>query len=113
MKILAGLALTGLIMVANASAGSIYTVATCGAFSNPAPNYPQSGTWVCPTAASLGVINPVAEYIVYNSDYSNGEAGTVVATTSWTFSARLCCFPRTQRKAQVAATQIPLCPLMV
>jgi hypothetical protein len=54
MKLLKCLAFAAL-MIGSASATTYYVVGTCGRFSNPAPNAVLSGTWVCPSAASLAV----------------------------------------------------------
>jgi hypothetical protein len=85
MKILSGLAIAAF-MIGSASATTYYGVVNCGSFSNPAPNSPLSGTWVCPTAATLGISNVSSETLVYNSDYSNGEASNVTTSTTWTFA---------------------------
>jgi hypothetical protein len=95
MKIFAGLAIAAMMMVANASATTFYVVGTCGSFNNPAPNSVLTGTWVCPTAASLGVtgsLSVASETIVYSSDYSNGLASSVVDVTNFTFSGATLAF---------------------
>jgi hypothetical protein len=90
MKVLAGLAIAAFMIVGNVSAAGVqYVVGTCGTFSNPAPNSPLSGTWVCPTAASLGITGSLtlaSEFVSYNSDYSNGLAASVTTITNWAFS---------------------------
>jgi hypothetical protein len=75
-----------------ASASSInYVVGTCGTFSNPNTTT-LSGTWVCPTAASLGISSAyvvVGELLNFNSDYSNGLATSVTTQTVFNFSGPL------------------------
>jgi hypothetical protein len=87
MKLFKSLALATL-MIGSASATTYYVVGTCGSFSNPNPT-PISGTFVCPTAAALGIIENLtvaSEFLIYDSDYSNGLSGSVTAVTNWTFS---------------------------
>jgi hypothetical protein len=89
MRIFAGLAFAAFMMVANVSAATMYVVGTCGTFSNPAPNSPLSGTWVCPTAASLGITGSItlaSEFVSYDSDYSNGLNASVTTVTKWSFT---------------------------
>ncbi len=89
MKILAGLAFAAFMIAGNAFGGVAYVVGTCGTFSNPAPNSPLTGTWVCPTAASLGIsgsLTVASEFVSYDSDYSNGLNSSVTTVTKWAFS---------------------------
>ena len=88
MKVFAGLAFAALMIAGQASAATFFVVGTCGTFSNPAPNTATSGTWTCPSFASLdiGRSDTVAsETLVYNSDYSNGLNSSVTTVTNWTF----------------------------
>jgi hypothetical protein len=73
------------ILTAGASATTI-GVGICGSFSNPYPNSTFSGSFVCPSAASLGITDVTSEYIVYDSDYSSGLTLTQSIETEWTFS---------------------------
>jgi len=87
IKILVVLALAACLFAVPASAATVYVVGLCGTFSNPLPNTTISGSWTCPTSASLGIVQPlVAEFIVYNSDYSNGVTPSVTETTHFTFT---------------------------
>jgi PEP-CTERM motif len=88
MKILTGLALAGFLLASHASATPVgFAVGLCGTFSNPIPNSTLTGSFVCPTAASLGVVLPVtAEFLNYNSDYSSGVSPSVTEATAFTFS---------------------------
>lgn len=89
MKILAGVALAALMTMGSASAATFFVAGICGSFSNPSPNSPSTGTFVCPSAASLGVtgsLSVASEFLVYNSDFSNGLTGTVQTVTNWSFS---------------------------
>ena len=95
MKILTGLAFAALMFLGNASAATFYVVGTCGSFSNPAPNSPLTGSWVCPTAASLGItgsLTVASEFLNYDSDYSNGLNSSVTTVTRWTFSGATLAF---------------------
>lgn len=90
MKILAGLAVAACMMVSSASAATLYVVGLCETaggtfgFTNPNPNTPISGSWTCPTAASLGVSPTVtSEFIVYDGDYSSGLTTPVTETTNF------------------------------
>jgi hypothetical protein len=91
MKLLINLAFAAL-MVGNASATTYYVVGTCGTFSEPPSTTPAnsgSGTFVCPTAASLGVtgsLTVASEFVDYDSDYSSGLSTTVTTVTNWTFT---------------------------
>jgi hypothetical protein len=80
---LTGLFLAG-ILAAGASASTIYVAGLCGFFDNPGTG--GSGSFTCPTAASLGVTDVAAEFIVYTSDYSNGMNSSVSVETDWTIS---------------------------
>jgi hypothetical protein len=81
------------VLIASASASTIFEVGFCRSFSNPSPNNPLSGTFVCPSAASLGITTPlVGEFINYESDYSNGMASTVTTETDWAFSGGTAAF---------------------
>jgi hypothetical protein len=95
MKVLAALAFAALMTVGSASATTYYVVGTCGSFNNPAPNSPTTGSWTCPTAASLGItgaLTVASEFINYNSDYSSGLAGIVTAVTNFSFSGATLAF---------------------
>jgi hypothetical protein len=83
---LSTLAAGALLLAGTASASTI--VGTCGSFDNPSPNASLSGTWTCPSFSSLGggAGTITGEYLVYDSDYSNGLSSSVVAVTDWTFS---------------------------
>jgi hypothetical protein len=89
MKILTGLAFLSLLVIGNASASTYYAVGLCGSFSNSAPNPVITGSWVCPTAASLGVtgsLTVASEFVSYYSDYSSGLSSSVTTATNWLFS---------------------------
>jgi hypothetical protein len=91
MKILAGLALAAFMMVGDASAAVYYVASVCGSFSSGAngSNPVVSGTWVCPSAATLGVtgsLSVASEFLAYSSDYSNGEVTPVTDQTTYTFT---------------------------
>ena len=87
IKILAALALGAAVFAAPASATTVYGVGLCGIFGNPLPNNTLNGSWTCPTPANLGIVQPlVGEFIVYNSDYSNGVTPSVTETTQFTFT---------------------------
>jgi len=92
MKIFAGLALAALSIGSSAFGATFYVVGTCGSFNESFTNTPPdggSGTWVCPSAASLGVsgsLTVASEFLVYDSDYSSGLSPTVTTVTNWTFS---------------------------
>jgi len=94
MKIFAGLALAGVMVVGQASAatfvaGNCYQTGNVFGFNNGAPQSSLSGSLVCPSAASLGITGSLvvaSEFINYYSDYSNGEATTVSISTQWSFS---------------------------
>lgn len=73
------------ILAAGASATTI-GVGMCGSFDNAFPNTTFSGSFTCPSAAALGITDVTSEYIVYDSDYSNGLDATVSIETDWTFS---------------------------
>jgi hypothetical protein len=95
MKVLAALAFAALMTVGSASATTYYVVGTCGSFNNPAPNSPTTGSWTCPTAASLGItgaLTVASEFINYNSDYSSGLAGAVTTVTNFSFSGATLAF---------------------
>jgi hypothetical protein len=66
----------------------VYYTALCGEFfENIITNNTGSGTFACPTAASLGVSVPItSELLVYDSDYSSGLAANVSMVTDWSFS---------------------------
>jgi hypothetical protein len=82
-----GIVALAICMFAGHASADTYVVGECGNFSNPAPNSLLSGSWTCPTAASLGLVGPAtSEFIVYNSDYSNGLGSSVVDTTDFTFT---------------------------
>jgi|SRR5579871_3286 len=84
MKTFAGLFLGALLLGGSAYANT-YVVGLCGTFSDPLPNLPLSGSWGCPSAAALGLPTYNTEFIVYDSDYSNGVVTPVTATTTWDF----------------------------
>jgi len=106
MKIFAGIAVAGLMIVGNAFgaatfiAGNCYTAGSVFGVSNPAPNLPVSGTWICPSFASLetafGISNSnivlASEFISYDSDYTNGEAASVTTTTTFALSGAALAF---------------------
>jgi hypothetical protein len=95
MKVLAALAFAALMTVGSASATTYYVVGTCGSFNNPAPNSPTTGSWTCPTAASLGItgaLTVASEFINYSSDYSSGLAGAVTTVTNFSFSGATLAF---------------------
>jgi hypothetical protein len=75
-----------LILIASVSANPVEVVGLCGFFDNPYPNSTASGSFTCPTAASLGITDVTSEYVVYDSDYSNGVAASVNIQTMWSFS---------------------------
>jgi hypothetical protein len=89
MKLFIFAALT---IAGSASAATYYQVGFCGNFSEPFTTTPPnsgSGTWVCPSAAALGITGPLSvagEFIVYDSDYSSGLSPTVTTATNWGFS---------------------------
>jgi hypothetical protein len=90
MKSLAGLSVAAFLMAGSAFAGPIVQVAAvCGSFSNPSPNATQNGTFVCPSALSLGISGSktlVSEMVVYNSDFSSGLNTSVSIQTNWQFT---------------------------
>jgi hypothetical protein len=89
MKVLAALAFAAFMMVGSASATTYYVVGTCGTFSNAAPNAALSGSWTCPSAASLGItggLTVASEFVNYSADYSNGLANNVTTVTNYSFS---------------------------
>jgi hypothetical protein len=99
MKVFAGIAFAGLIVsnafgAATFIAGNCYTATPTFGFSNPAPNNLLTGQWVCPSFATLeadfGIsgsnIVLASEFVNYNSDYSNGEATTVVDVSNYSLS---------------------------
>jgi hypothetical protein len=81
-------------IASSASAATVYVVGQCVTstsvfgFNNPAPNPTISGTFFCPTAASLGLGSTTitTEFLVYNSDFSNGLSPAIVETTNYTIS---------------------------
>jgi hypothetical protein len=106
MKIFAGIAVAGLMIVGNAFgaatfiAGNCYTAGNAFGFSNPSPNGVITGTWVCPSFASLetafGISNSnivlASEFVNYNSDYSNGEAASVTVVSNYALSGAALAF---------------------
>jgi hypothetical protein len=89
VKILKAISFVAFALAINASAATYYVVGTCGSFSNGFPNPTTSGTWVCPTADSLGVnggLTVASEFLSYNSSYSSGLDSTVTTQTTWAFS---------------------------
>lgn len=95
MKIFAGLAVAACLMVSSASAATFYAVGLCETaggvfgFNNPNPNSPPiSGSWTCPTAASLGITQLVtSEFVVYDGDYSSGLNTPVTEITNFSLAA--------------------------
>jgi hypothetical protein len=86
MKILAGFAFAAL-MAVSASAGTVDISVLCGAVTNATPATPTTGSYLCPTYASLGIgggATLASEFISYNSDYSipGPNGATVVANWS-------------------------------
>jgi hypothetical protein len=92
MRILAGMALAALMLGGSASAATFYVVGMCGNFNESNTNTPPnggSGSWICPSAASLGItgsLTVASEFLVYDSDYSNGLSPAVTTVTNWSFS---------------------------
>lgn len=84
------LAAVALLLPGIANASAIYYAGMCGDFfagNFSGPPNAVSGSWTCPSAASLGVSGPLSgEFLVYDSDYSNGLAPDVTTVTNWTFS---------------------------
>ena len=72
-------------MLGASAFASTYVAALCGSFSDPYPNPPISGSWSCPSAASLLLPTYNTEFIVYESDYSSGVSTPVTETTTWNF----------------------------
>ena len=94
MKTLAGLAFVACMFATHASGTPAYAVGQCDTsggvfgFNNPNPNTPPlTGTWFCPTAASLGASGVMAEFLLYDSDYSSGLVTPVTETTIFTFTS--------------------------
>jgi hypothetical protein len=82
MKILAGLALAGLFLVGNASAGTFYVSGFCGVISSAG-----TGTFTCPTYASLGgTVTLASEFLVEDSNYALGIGGAGSLVTNFTYT---------------------------
>jgi hypothetical protein len=82
MKMLAGIALTGFLIAGHASAGTVYLPALCGLFVAAG-----SGTFACPTYASLGGTAPVAaEFLVEDSNYAIGANTSASLVTNFSYS---------------------------
>ncbi len=82
MKVLAGLALVGLFLVGNASASTVYISGFCGIISAAG-----SGSFSCPSYASLGGTLPVAgELLVEDSNYALGVGGAGSLITTFTYT---------------------------
>jgi len=93
MKILAGLALAAFMMVGSASATTYYVVGTCGSFTNNGSSL--SGTWTCPTAASLGItggLTVASEFVNYESDWSSALTNNVNYSTQFAFTGATLAF---------------------
>ena len=92
MKLLAALTFSSLLIVGSAPAATFYVVGLCGNFNEPFSTTPPnsgSGSWTCPSAASLGVtggLTVASEFLVYDSDFSNGLSASNTTVTNWTFS---------------------------
>jgi len=82
MKFFAGLALAGLMVVGHASAATFYVSGLCG-FINAA----GSGSFVCPTYASLGGTTALAsEFLVEDSNYALGVGGAGSLITNFAYT---------------------------
>jgi hypothetical protein len=97
MKILAGLALAAFMMVGNASALTYYVVGTCGTFqnNNDVQGSVVTGTWTCPTAASLGItgsLTVASEFVNYTSDWATATSNNVNFNTQYTFTGATLAF---------------------
>jgi len=82
MKILAGLTFAGF-MIVSASAATVDIEVSCGADGSLKPAATTIGSFVCPSFASLGIgggATVASEFLVYNNDYSIGQAVTTVQT---------------------------------
>lgn len=82
MKILAGLTFAGF-MIVSASAATVDIEVSCGADGSLKPAGTTVGQFVCPSFASLGIgggATVASEFLVYNNDYSIGQAVTTVQT---------------------------------
>jgi hypothetical protein len=98
------------VLTASASASTIDTVGFCGSFTDPEADQIVgiNGIFVCPSAASLGVTNPVVgEFIVYDSDYSSGLNSSVSVETDWVFSGVTAAFSTDTTTSTGAGTSNP------
>ncbi len=93
--------------IGSAAASPIYGVGFCGSFDNPAPNPSLSGTFACPSAASLGITDVTSEFVVYNSDYSSGLAPSVMIETDWTFGGATFFYPTDTTTSSGTSTSNP------
>jgi len=82
MKIFAGLAIAGLMLVGQASAATFYVSGVCGLISAAG-----SGTFTCPTYASLGgALSVASEFLVEDSNYALGVGGAGSLITNFSFT---------------------------
>jgi len=82
MRFLAGLAVAGLMVVGHASAATFYVSGFCGVISASG-----SGSFTCPTYASLGGTLPVAsEFLVEDSNYALGVGGAGSLITNFSYT---------------------------
>jgi hypothetical protein len=82
MKVLAGLAVAALMVVGNASATTYYVSGFCGVISAAG-----SGTFTCPTYASLGgSVSLASEFLVEDSNYALGVGGAGSLITNFSYT---------------------------
>lgn len=85
-KLLTGMSVAALFLAGSAFGTTMQVVGSCGLFNNGYPQTTLISSFVCPSAASLGITGTITgETIVYDSDFSNANGLTETAVTNWSF----------------------------